>query len=252
MMQQSTVEDSEHQIRHAQRAAELLDSALSTLREQDDPASELGEIAQHLDEARKHLSAVAKQNGKSLASAVLSSNIALHTALTLFRKGPDLEGRKEQAVEALSRCQALLYPIARAHDASKAKAPPEPRERKQRNSDAPAAERRRSPRVDLETDVTFESASNFFTGFMEDISEGGLFVATYNLQPLGTKMDLRFTLPNGQVVQVEGEVRWLRDPRDENLDAPPGMGIMFGEIAPEDREAIQAFIEARSPLFFED
>lgn len=113
-------------------------------------------------------------------------------------------------------------------------------------------ERRRYQRVQLETDVTFESDHNFFTGFMEDISEGGLFIATYKLQPMGTQIEVTFTLPDGHIVRATGSVRWVRDPRDESPGAPPGMGIQFDELLPEDREAIHAFIGARAPIFYED
>ncbi|MFW5925383.1 MAG: TIGR02266 family protein [Myxococcota bacterium] len=117
---------------------------------------------------------------------------------------------------------------------------------------AGAEDRRHHRRVELETDVSFESDSNFFTGFMEDVSEGGLFLATYQLEPIGTVIETTFHLPDGHIVHARGQVRWIRDPRNDTSDARPGMGIQFDELLPEDRRAIQAFIEARSPLFYEE
>jgi uncharacterized protein (TIGR02266 family) len=113
-------------------------------------------------------------------------------------------------------------------------------------------ERRQHRRVALETGVGFASDNNFYTGFMEDISEGGLFLATYELQPIGTVIDLTFTLPNDQVVEVVGEVRWVRDPRDEDPNAPPGMGIQFHELSEQARTSIHEFIAARAPIFYEE
>ena len=119
-------------------------------------------------------------------------------------------------------------------------------------TNAPFVERRRSPRVTLETEITVESESNFYTGFTEDISDGGLFLATYQLRPLGSEIEVTFTLPDGHTVHAAGEVRWLRDPRDYNRDAPPGMGIQFHALSDEDRAAIAEFIRSRSPLFYDE
>ena len=113
-------------------------------------------------------------------------------------------------------------------------------------------ERRMSPRVEIDIDVSFVSESNFFQGFSEDLSDGGLFVATYDLQPLGTKVDVEFTLPTGHIVKATGEVRWLRDLREDSPGMSPGMGIRFLDLPPEDERAVHEFVRARSPMFFDD
>lgn len=119
-------------------------------------------------------------------------------------------------------------------------------------TNAQFVERRRSPRVTLETEITIESESNFYTGFTEDISDGGLFLATYQLRPIGSEIEVSFTLPDGHTVHASGLVRWLRDPRDYNRDAPPGMGIQFHGLSDQDRAAILEFIRSRSPLFYDE
>src|SRR5690606_20171164 len=45
-----------------------------------------------------------------------------------------------------------------------------------------------------------------YTGFTEDVSEGGVFVTTYRLAPVGTRVDLELSLPNGHVVRTGAEV----------------------------------------------
>jgi len=114
------------------------------------------------------------------------------------------------------------------------------------------SDRRRAPRHVLETQVGFSSESNFYAGFAEDISEGGLFVATWELKPLGSQIDVEFELPDGHIVHACGVVRWLRDPRDDDPDTPPGMGIQFESLDPNDKEAIDMFLGIRSPLFYDD
>jgi uncharacterized protein (TIGR02266 family) len=238
--------------RQAQRAAELLDLALGALNEEPANGNALREVAQRVDEARSHLEKVVLRDGE-WRSAVVSSNRLLNDALALAGGSDSLPPRQAQSLEAIARSQALIYPIALQHGGEDAKPPPIPKSRRNdQHSLPPGAERRRSPRAVLATDVTFESTTNFFTGYAEDLSDGGIFVATYNLQPIGTAIELSFNLPDGHVVHAKGQVRWLRDPRDENLDAPPGMGIMFESLLPEDLEAVHAFIQARAPIFYDE
>ena len=121
------------------------------------------------------------------------------------------------------------------------------------SSPAPAgSERRIFDRRAIEVEIGVYSDSNFYTGFTEDISEGGLFAATYDLVPIGSSIDVEFTLPGGHQVKVTGEVRWLRDPIEDDTGAPPGMGIRFVELGSQDHAAISEFVCARTPMFFID
>ncbi len=110
-------------------------------------------------------------------------------------------------------------------------------------------ERRAVRRVDLEVGIGFHSESNFYTGFSGDISEGGLFVATYDLLPVGTEVNLSFWLPDGQEVTTRGRVAWVRRAQGEQ---PPGMGIRFVALSDEARDAIGRFVARREPIFHDD
>jgi uncharacterized protein (TIGR02266 family) len=115
------------------------------------------------------------------------------------------------------------------------------------------AERRTSPRVDLELEVGFESEHNFYTGLTQDISTGGLFVATHRLRPVGERIIVKFTLPGtGSPIEVETEVRWVREARSFRTDAPDGMGLKFLNLGPKAKEAIAGFIQQRDSLYFDD
>lgn len=114
-----------------------------------------------------------------------------------------------------------------------------------------AVERREKPRVAVSVGVGFRSDSNFYTGFTEDISEGGLFIATHMLRPIGSELQIICALPTGPEISVRGIVRWLRDPHDYITEAPPGMGVQFQDLAPEDLARIKAFVAVREPLFYE-
>jgi uncharacterized protein (TIGR02266 family) len=113
-------------------------------------------------------------------------------------------------------------------------------------------ERRCSKRIGLCAEITLGSDSNFFTGFTNDVSEGGVFVATVNLLPIGTQIDLAFTLPGGACIEGRGEVRWLREHDERNLDAFAGMGIRFVNLETAALGAITRFMAERDPMFFPD
>jgi len=114
------------------------------------------------------------------------------------------------------------------------------------------AERRVNRRVPLEAEIGVYSDSNFYTGFTQDISAGGLFVATYDLHPIGTSVEVEFALPDGHQLKVKGIVRWLRDPIEDTPGVFPGMGVQFAGLSPQDQQAIEEFIANRPPMFFDD
>ena len=118
---------------------------------------------------------------------------------------------------------------------------------------APAAKKppaRQSPRVKMQAAVDFHSDNNFFNGFSANISDGGLFVATVDLQPLGTEVDLSFSLPSGERIEAKGVVRWVREVNDKLPDAFPGLGVQFSSLKPEAQQAIDSFLAQRDPLFY--
>lgn len=234
--------------RQTQGALVLLESDLNVLCEA--PAendNQVAPVTAQVYRARAALSGAIATDEDLFAEAVVSCNQLLDSAVTLAGQSRDLPSRQAQPLEAVARSQALLYPIARIRDHHRAKAPPRP---STPSPPDPHLDRRAATRVDVETQVTYASDTNFFAGFAADLSDGGLFIATYNRQPIGTLIYISFSLPSGHIVNAVGQVRWLRDTRDENQHAPPGMGVMFQGLAREDRAAIIDFLQAREPLFY--
>jgi uncharacterized protein (TIGR02266 family) len=108
---------------------------------------------------------------------------------------------------------------------------------------------RREGRFNVEIEVNVLSDSNFYVGFTENLSGGGLFIATYFVRPLGSKVEMCVRVPGrGNPLMLMGEVRWIREASAS--DAWPGMGIQFDAISEEDRVAILGFLATRDPLFF--
>ena len=115
-----------------------------------------------------------------------------------------------------------------------------------------ANDNRRHVRIPHEVTVTMNSENNFYTGFTQDISEGGVFVATKEILPLGTKVEFELGLGKGRV-KVAGEVRWIRERNEQTLSVPGGIGISFTEIDGRIATRINDFIlKRRDALFYDD
>ncbi|MGH7270249.1 MAG: TIGR02266 family protein [Polyangiaceae bacterium] len=106
-------------------------------------------------------------------------------------------------------------------------------------------ERRESTRTSLDVDVTLASESHFFAGLGGDISEGGIFVQTYEPHAVGRHVVIAVSLPSG-AIEAEGVVRWIRRGSDE---IPPGVGIAFHDLPDGVRARIEDFCHARPPLY---
>jgi uncharacterized protein (TIGR02266 family) len=106
-------------------------------------------------------------------------------------------------------------------------------------------ERRASERVELEVEVSLTSESQFFAGLAGDISTGGLFVQTYSLRPVGSRVLISFSLPTGEI-KTPGIVRWVRRASE---GTEPGLGIAFESLRSGERDSIETFCRARPPLY---
>ncbi len=114
------------------------------------------------------------------------------------------------------------------------------------------SERREHRRITFVADISFTSDSNFYTGFTRDISEGGVFVATYNSFPVGTIMELQLQMPDGgDPINVKGEVRWYAEHNEES-DGHPGVGLRFVDLTEDNRRRIDRFVTVRDSIFFDD
>jgi uncharacterized protein (TIGR02266 family) len=149
------------------------------------------------------------------------------------------------APAAVAAPEAVAAPVA-APEAIAASAPSSPPQA----IDEPKQEQRASARVSVSVDIHLASESHFFSGLSGDVSEGGLFLSTYRPLPIGSTVDIEFSLPGSDAtLHARGEVRWLRE---HSPDEPRGVGIAFEELAEEDRARIHRFCTMRPPLYYED
>lgn len=178
----------------------------------------------------------------------------------LARDAKELE-RLEAAAEAAARKEAEQARVRREAEATKARARTTTAEARPRAAAQPLGRisapvavgpGRSNARYPLQTQVDLSSDSNVFTGFSTNLSEGGLFVATLSVLPVGTPVDLTFTLPGKVRITVRGEVRWIREIDDRTPDVFPGVGVRFLDLTAEASAALQRFVASREPLFFPD
>jgi uncharacterized protein (TIGR02266 family) len=109
-------------------------------------------------------------------------------------------------------------------------------------------ERRSISRSELELAIKFSTESQHCTAVTANLSEGGLFISTTELKPIGTQIDLTITLPPPlPAVWARGEVRWIGE-ASSGAEAPLGMGVQFQMISDESLRTIREFLWKKAKL----
>lgn len=111
-------------------------------------------------------------------------------------------------------------------------------------------ERRVHTRIQVQVEVSMESATQLYTGLTGDLSEGGVFVPTWQEVPVGSEVDLELTLPNGSI-RTRSVVRWRREMSSDTPDVPPGVGIGFLDMDDDAQALLSDFCASREPLYYD-
>lgn len=186
--------------------------------------------------------------------------------LHLLQKLDDYLQSMENAMEERARAQAQQEAAAQAAAQAPHYAPEQPMSAEpasprydtlevaqhfEPEAEEDVNEKRSHQRLVLGTVVNFsEDEHSFYTGFSENISEGGLFVATYTFLPqLGDRFSLSFSLPDQPTLEVVGEVAWIREHSPRNPMVSPGFGCRFLDLTDEDKERINQYIHKEGAMF---
>jgi hypothetical protein len=107
-------------------------------------------------------------------------------------------------------------------------------------------------RVDAELGA--HSTTNFYKGLSGNdvVDSGGIFIATYNIPPIGSPLSVKVSLPGGYEFEALAIVRWTRDSPLSGADGSPGFGAQFTQISPEARQLVYRYVRNREPLFHDD
>ena len=98
--------------------------------------------------------------------------------------------------------------------------------------------RRRDDRVTINKE--FESFDAFVHEYVMNISRSGAFVRSNAPLPVGTEVNLRFTVIMDDIETIEGLGEVVRVDTD-----PPGMGVVFRELSSYSKELIEKLLTAR-------
>ena len=244
----------------AKQAREQLGKALAALQEDANIPPDVLAVAQNIAQSVGALfeaeHATSEPDGKSCVKSALGS---LSQTLALLQDVREEHGGIRTATETIAEVMSLLFPLTNAPTRHPS-ANPEP----SAPLSVPKAPKAPSPesvglpaskdvaREALEANLGATTESNFYVGFSGEISQGGVFVSTYNILPKGTPVRCLITLPGNLSTEVEGRVRFVRDPMDMASDSEPGMGVGFEGLAKESRELILRFIRKRPPMFYDE
>jgi Tfp pilus assembly protein PilZ len=97
---------------------------------------------------------------------------------------------------------------------------------------------RREQRVTI--NKQFESFDAFVNEYVANISRSGAFVRSKKPLPVGTEIEMRFTIIMDDVETVEGIGKVVRVQRD-----PPGMGVVFTRINHSSQHLLERLLTVR-------
>ena len=87
----------------------------------------------------------------------------------------------------------------------------------------------------------FESFDAFIQEYVTNISRTGVFIKSQTPLPIGTRVNLRFTVIMDDIETVEGVGEVVRVEKD-----PPGMGVVFRELSAYSKGLIEKLLVQRA------
>jgi len=108
--------------------------------------------------------------------------------------------------------------------------------------------RRQHARVEARLRVKFQSKEALVEEYIQNISHGGIFIASANPKQVGEEITVILTHPDtAQELMLRGEVARVVSPADaQALGIQPGMGIKFLDLEPYIISQIDEFIQAET------
>jgi Tfp pilus assembly protein PilZ len=97
---------------------------------------------------------------------------------------------------------------------------------------------RKNERVTINKE--FDSFDQFIKEYVTNISRSGAFIKTAEPLPIGSEVDLRFTVIMDDIETIEGVDTVVRVDSD-----PPGMGVVFKELSSYSRGLIEKLLTSK-------
>jgi uncharacterized protein (TIGR02266 family) len=103
------------------------------------------------------------------------------------------------------------------------------------DADADGDDKRAEERITINKE--FESFDAFIHEYVTNISRSGVFVKSKQPLPIGTRVNLRFTVIMDDIETIEGVGKVVRVGHD-----PPGMGVVFTQLSQYSRHLIERLL----------
>lgn len=102
-----------------------------------------------------------------------------------------------------------------------------------------ASESRKRRNTRLTINREFDSFEAFIHEYVTNISRTGAFVKTTSPPPIGTEINLKFTVIMDDIETIEGVGKVVRVQED-----PPGMGVVFTRVSHHSQNLLQRLLTA--------
>ena len=106
---------------------------------------------------------------------------------------------------------------------------------------SPADDHRQHPRYPLRVRIDLAGPHGFVKTTTENLSIGGLFVATKAPYAVGSRVDLVLRILHAPPMELQGEVRWVRE---ASGGIPGGMGIRLQGLTDAQESVIDSFLRS--------
>lgn len=261
----------------AKSAREALARALAALQADSTVPPELSAVAEPVSQGMGALFQIERSQGAAWAEHLPSAVDAVRRALAMLQAQPSQHVAVGTAMEAVAGALGLVHGLTRlAADKPKEPSPPQPvvmhsppqpavQVQAPVQAQAPPAQERRKPATTIPDDADrvevalgTNSVSNLYRGLDGDdvIEHGGIFVATYNVLPIGQQLALRVLFPGGYELEASGIVHWIRQARgvvsQTSETMHPGYGVRFLQLSDEGRALVARYARNREPIFYDD
>jgi uncharacterized protein (TIGR02266 family) len=100
--------------------------------------------------------------------------------------------------------------------------------------------------------VKFKDRRQFESCWLKDISNGGIFLRTQTPAALFGKLQVVLELPNGDTVELQGEVVRVVAPQQAGPGVAAGMGVQFVDLNQEKRAQLESYLGFTQPVALPD
>ncbi len=103
---------------------------------------------------------------------------------------------------------------------------------------------RKEERVQKVLTLEYKDPKGFIKAYTANASSSGLFIKTQNPLNEGDQFLLKLKIPGlPEPLKIKCEVVWSRTRESIPSNRPPGMGVKFRQISPEDQQRLKDFLK---------